>query len=82
MSINISNTSFVRKAVGKRDGIGSGALFLRGSGVSCSIANNIVFLQNLAAGVGGTLVVANKTNVSIEQALGSILKKYVNKVNY
>ena len=57
-------------------------IVFEGSGVSCSIANNIVFLQNLAAGVGGTLVVANGTNVSIEQALGSILKKNVNKVNY
>ena len=58
------------------------SIVFEGSGVSCSIANNIVFLQNLAAGVGGTLVVANGTNVSIEQALGSILKKNVNKVNY
>ena len=56
--------------------------FFEGSGVSCSIANNIVSLQNLAAGVGGALDVANGTNVSIEQVLRSILKKYVNKVNY
>ena len=66
-SISISKMSFVRNAVGKRDGIGGGTI-VGGSKVSCSITNDVAFLENSAAGAGGAFVVANGTSFSREQA--------------
>ena len=45
---------------------------LEGSRISCSITNDVAFLENSAAGPGGAFVVANGTNFSIEQAWGSV----------
>ena len=54
--------------MGKWDGAGGDAILFEGSGVGCSIANDAAFLENSAGGVGGILVVANGTDVSIDQA--------------
>ena len=56
----------------KRYGIGGGAVLWEKSRVSCSITNDVAFLENSAARAGGALVVANGTNFSIEQAQGAI----------
>ena len=49
--------------MGKWDNIGGGASFGERSRVSCSITNDVAFLENLVAGARGALVVTNKTNV-------------------